>query len=85
MSDKRTAIEKRADKEIMLNIYLAPFFDAWVIMMCLGGLSHQQHLPRLALSYWSCLLIIVISIAILPQNWRTSAYLKQIMLKVGKL
>lgn len=42
------------------------FFDAWILMLALGGLSHQLHIPRLAISYWSAWLVMIVSICLIP-------------------
>lgn len=79
-----TKSEKDAGKDVFSSLIPALFFDAWILMLALGGISHRQHIPHLALDYFTCLLINIVAVAILPQGIRTAAYLKQIMLKVER-
>lgn len=72
----------RASLESFGSTLASPFADGWVLMLALGGISHINHLPRLALSYWTCVLIVVIAIAILPQTFRTNALLERIVKKI---
>jgi hypothetical protein len=74
-------LDREITKDIVPTLFLAPFFDAWVLMLCLGGISHMNNLPSIAINYWTSLLIILISIALIPQNMRMSAYLKQLVYK----
>lgn len=60
------------------------FFDAWIIMLALGGLAHRLHTPRLSLDYFTCVLINVLAIAFIPQGIGVANYLKQIMLQGDK-
>lgn len=38
------------------------FVRVWFLMLALGGLGHQLHLPKLFLSYWTCALIVVVAL-----------------------
>lgn len=75
---KTSAVEQEAIKEWLKSIFLNPIVDAWILMLSLGGLAEQLNKPALAISYWSSLLVIIISICIIPMNYRTNAYLVQI-------
>jgi hypothetical protein len=74
-------------KEKIENIRLSSFGqqlfnvigDAWILMLCLGALSKNVQLP-INLSYSSCLLIVIISIALIPQN----TYVKNILEEMYK-
>jgi hypothetical protein len=44
------------------------FVDGWIIMLALGGLSHQLNIPTLAIGYWSCVLIQLIATAVMPST-----------------
>lgn len=78
---KTTKYDKAAAKETVFNQSISFFFDAWILMLVLGGLSSNLGIPRLSVSYWTALLIMIAANCILPQNFSTNAYLKQIMNK----
>lgn len=44
------------------------FSDAFILMLVLGGLAHQLHIPQLAVGYWTAWLIMAVSICVLPGN-----------------
>lgn len=75
---KNKQLERAVSVEIWGSALGAIFGDSWILMLALGGLSHQLHVPRLALAYWSCVLIVIVGIAILPQGIRSAAYLRWI-------
>lgn len=37
-------IEKQANKDITLSTFVAPFFDAWIVMLCLGAIAERLRL-----------------------------------------
>ena len=76
----KTNQETGPNIEAIIGQTASAFFDGYIAMLALGNLSHQLDVPQLALSYWSCALIQIIAIALLPQVFYTNAYLKQIML-----
>lgn len=69
--------------ETSLQIFIAqlmsPFIDGFVLMLALGGLSHQLHKPHIAIAYWSCVLIALAAMCVFPSttgiNIRLSNYI----------
>lgn len=74
----KTKLDTEVFAEGFVNQILNPFFDAWILMLALGGISSQLHIPRLAIGYWPSLLIIIASIVLFYQGYQTNARLKQI-------
>lgn len=74
MSLKKLSEEKMT-AEIFTSFILGSIFDAFVVMLALGGLSHQLHKPHLALAYASCWLIVVIAYALFDNGIGTTVRL----------
>lgn len=36
------------------------FFEPWILMLVLGGLSHMFNVPALAIGFWPCVLISIL-------------------------
>lgn len=74
-----TKLDAGVSTEVFLKMTFYPLFDGWVLMLILGVLSQQMAVPRLAIGYWTAVLIVLLSIALIPQNYHNDAYLKRIM------
>lgn len=74
--------EKEANRDALVGLFGGLFFDAWIIMLALGALAEREHWPRIALGYFSVLLINIIAIAVLPQGLRLAAFSRQILRKM---
>lgn len=74
-------LDKEVAKKTLRNIVGSLIGDSWILMLCLGALSHRLGIPRLALDYLTCVLIVTIGIAMIPQSFRTDNTLERIMNK----
>lgn len=76
----KTAFDRKTKIRFTLQQITWLFVDAWILMLCSGGLSHQLSLSRLAISYWSTLLVVVISVCLFARlgsiNVRLDAIIK---------
>lgn len=68
----------KVSSEAAIAQFSSPFVDGWIIMLALGGLSHQLNIPSLAIGYWSCVLIQLIAIAILPSTFTITSYVRNL-------
>lgn len=78
MKTRKQEVDKIIAREAFFGLFIAPFGDAYILMLSLGGLHSQLGLHT-AISYWSSFLIIIISICLIPQNTFPSLYLKHLL------
>jgi hypothetical protein len=87
MSLKKLSEEKMT-AEIFIAYIAGSIVDSYIVMLALGGLSHQLHKPSLALAYWSCWLIVVIAYALFDNGIGTTVrldYLTRMVLRGERL
>jgi hypothetical protein len=75
----KTKLDGVIAKDAVAGQLIGPWFDAWVMMLCLGGLANQLGVPRLAIGYWPSLLIVVVSVCLFIQPYGTTSRLKAII------
>lgn len=73
MSDKE--IREAVAKDSWKQLFIMPFIDAWFVMLALGALHHINGWP-VNINYWSSLLIVIVIIALFPQNTEIKGLLK---------
>lgn len=78
---------KKLDNDLAMaslgRIVLEPFVDAWVLMLVLGGISHQTGWHT-AISYWVAFLLCHAALALIPYGTQSAVYLKAIAEKNGR-
>lgn len=74
-----TKLDTEVTIEVLFKSVFELFFNSWLLMLALHLLSGHLEIPRLAIGYWTAVLIVLLSIALIPQNYHNDAYLKRIM------
>lgn len=76
--DLKTKRDSAVLAEAFINQSINIFSDAWILMLCLGGLSDFFQIPELAIGYGPSMLIVIISVVLFMQPHQVNARLKHI-------
>lgn len=71
--------ELSAGTETFVNYAFNAFVCGWFIMLILGALAHQLQIPRLAIAYWSAVLIELLAEILFSPGATINPYLRKIV------
>lgn len=82
---KHSRDSDKADLQVVRNYIFAAFIGGWFLMIVIGALGHQLHLPRLFIGYWTAVLIEILTEYIFSQGSTVGPYLRTLIDNQNKL